>query len=480
MASHSEVECTQLSRAQRNAVIDEMNRVLADPTFKASKRCVALLRRVVDYALAESCANLKERVLGFEVFGRDADYDTAGDPVVRMTANDIRKRLALYYRHHDHPHVVTIDLPRGSYAPEFDFCAPNESIESVDGGELNSLSGPSGPLKLSGTPITRTTRLCKLPDSPLRRKWFRGIAAMLPLPAFHSSEQPEVISVLTAHDESESDVIAPPRKANRWIWFLLAGALVLSITTVTWLRVRSSQEASGFDVFWAPVLSSPQPALISVGEMRASEIDIAPNGLRNRFSRRWTIVNHDQFPSGTPVQDPTQAREMARVAAFFGAKNKMFDMKEQSNTTLADISSRPTVLIGSYDNDWSIRMTDQMRFRFEIDFARHLTWISDRKRPTEKIGPISMASNRPVTLDAYAIVARGWDPISHQPYVISTGNSDVGCGGSSEFISNPRYLNEFWHHAPAGWANKNLEFLVQVPVVENVVGVPRIIEYVVW
>lgn len=388
MASRSELGYTQLSRAQRNAVIDEMNRVLADPTFKTSKRCVALLRRVVDYALEGNCGNLKERVLGFEVFGRAANYDTAADPVVRMTANEIRKRLAQYYREHDRPRIVTIDLPRGSYAPEFDFYAPNEpneSSKSVDDGVLDSsLSEPSSPLKLYGTTLTHKARLRKLTHFALRYKWFSGIAAMIPLPAFDSPEQPEAISAPAVLHEPESEVIDLPWKENRWIWFLLASALVLSITAVTWLEIRSTREASGFEVFWAPVLSSPQPALISVGEMRASEIDIAPNGLRNRLSRRWTIVNHDQFPDGTPVQDPMQAREMARVAAIFGAKSKMFDMKEESDTTLADISNRPTVLIGSYDNDWSIRMTDQMRFRFEIDFTRHLTWISDRKRPGKR------------------------------------------------------------------------------------------------
>jgi hypothetical protein len=33
-----------------------------------------------------------------EVFGRSPDYDTAEDPVVRLRAADVRKRLAQYYQ----------------------------------------------------------------------------------------------------------------------------------------------------------------------------------------------------------------------------------------------------------------------------------------------------------------------------------------------------------------------------------------------
>ena len=62
---------------------------------------------------------LKERTLGVEVFGRDPNYDTNQDPVVRGTASDVRKRLAQYYQISGHEQELKIDLPSGSYLPEF-------------------------------------------------------------------------------------------------------------------------------------------------------------------------------------------------------------------------------------------------------------------------------------------------------------------------------------------------------------------------
>src|SRR5207237_881398 len=62
---------------------------------------------------------LKERTLGIEVFGREPDYDTNLDPVVRTTAVEIRKRIAQYYHEPGHDSEIRIDFPAGSYLPEF-------------------------------------------------------------------------------------------------------------------------------------------------------------------------------------------------------------------------------------------------------------------------------------------------------------------------------------------------------------------------
>jgi len=105
--------------ADRHAVEEQLERVLAHHTFRSSKRCAALLRHVVQSTLHGHGALLKERTLGVEVFGRDANYDTNLDPVVRTTAGDVRKRIAQYYHDSGHESEIKIDLPAGSYLPEF-------------------------------------------------------------------------------------------------------------------------------------------------------------------------------------------------------------------------------------------------------------------------------------------------------------------------------------------------------------------------
>ena len=84
-----------------------------------SRRYPILLRFVVERALDGHSEPLKERTLGVEVFGREPDYDTNLDPVVRTTACEIRKRIAQYYHDASHETEIRIEFPAGTYVPEF-------------------------------------------------------------------------------------------------------------------------------------------------------------------------------------------------------------------------------------------------------------------------------------------------------------------------------------------------------------------------
>lgn len=115
--------------AERKAIQEQMERMLANPLFRNSRRYPNLLRYVVEHALQGQTVELKERTLGVEVFGREPDYDTNLDPVVRTTAGEIRKRIAQYYHEPGHDKEIRIDLSPGSYIPEFRV-PPAESVSA--------------------------------------------------------------------------------------------------------------------------------------------------------------------------------------------------------------------------------------------------------------------------------------------------------------------------------------------------------------
>ena len=110
-----------LPLTEQNAVREQLNRILASHFFRNSKRFPDFLRYTVEHALDGDTEGIKERTLGIEVFGRAPDYDTSTDPVVRMTAAEVRKRLAQYYQLPGHEHEMRIDFPLRSYVPEFKF-----------------------------------------------------------------------------------------------------------------------------------------------------------------------------------------------------------------------------------------------------------------------------------------------------------------------------------------------------------------------
>src|ERR1700735_1982721 len=108
-----------LSDEGKTAIQEQVGRLLADSHFSQSRRFPSFLRYVVDKTLAGQEDALKERTLGVEIFGRRADYDTASDPIVRVTAAEIRKRIAQYYQDPGHESELRVSLPPGSYIPQF-------------------------------------------------------------------------------------------------------------------------------------------------------------------------------------------------------------------------------------------------------------------------------------------------------------------------------------------------------------------------
>src|SRR3569833_3187029 len=97
------------------AIREQLQKLLSHPLFANSKRYPALLAYIVEQTLAGNGSELKERSIGIEVFGRAPTYDANADPVVRITAGEVRKRLSLYYYESAHTGELVIELPIGSY-----------------------------------------------------------------------------------------------------------------------------------------------------------------------------------------------------------------------------------------------------------------------------------------------------------------------------------------------------------------------------
>lgn len=72
---------------------------------------------MVEQTLEGRADLLKERSIGLVLFGRKADYETAEDSIVRVRANEVRKRLAQYYQRTSAT-GVQFDLSVGSYVPQ--------------------------------------------------------------------------------------------------------------------------------------------------------------------------------------------------------------------------------------------------------------------------------------------------------------------------------------------------------------------------
>jgi adenylate cyclase len=94
----------------------ELERILASRCFEQAARSSSFLRFVVEQTLAGQGERLKGYTIAVEVFGRPPDFDAQSDPLVRVEAGRLRRRLIEYYADEGRDDPVRIDLPRGSYS----------------------------------------------------------------------------------------------------------------------------------------------------------------------------------------------------------------------------------------------------------------------------------------------------------------------------------------------------------------------------
>ena len=114
-----------LSEACKQAVRAELNRLLDSSAFRTSKRCREFLAYIVEHTIQGPSETLKERSIGVDLFQLPPDFDTSQHTIVRVTASEVRKKLAQHYlAENGSHHGVRIDLPPGSYSADFKWGAP--------------------------------------------------------------------------------------------------------------------------------------------------------------------------------------------------------------------------------------------------------------------------------------------------------------------------------------------------------------------
>jgi hypothetical protein len=118
MQTTEEIPHSELHR-YTSELNEALEAVCVGSAFRTSPKSCEFLRHIVHYTLNDDIAQLKERLIGMTLLGREASYDTGSDAGVRVRANDVRKRLIAHYTVQDASTRFTFDLPAGSYVPRF-------------------------------------------------------------------------------------------------------------------------------------------------------------------------------------------------------------------------------------------------------------------------------------------------------------------------------------------------------------------------
>lgn len=416
------LEYTPVTEAAR--IREQLNRLLVHPLFSNSKRYPALLAYAVEQSLLGHAAELKERSIGVEVFGKAPTYDTNADPVVRITAGEVRKRLTQYYYDVAHRGEMVIELPTGSYVPLF-----------------------------------------REPERPPE-----------PAPVDHAAE--------AAATESAPVPPGPGRLWRmRWMLGSAAGSMILVaalVGVIAGWRLHSDPPPpppSNIELFWNPVTESANPTTFCLGEP-AKNLDVGS-------------INSFDTPISSTKPEPLYFRlhysghlaladviTLTRTVAALASRHKAFRVLPASEATFAQLREGPVVLIGAFDNIWTLRVTQKLRFGFESKDGVAL--LVDRNSPSKTTWATAWDLPYQKLSRDYAIVARIHDQTTGQPVIIAAGISEEGTEAAGEILYNPEYLDTLIARAPRDWADKNLEAVIETQVIEGHPGPPNILAVQTW
>jgi hypothetical protein len=401
-------------------VQQQLEKLLATSLFHSSKRYPSFLRFVVARALAGQTDQLKERVLGVELFERSPDYDTNTDPIVRVTAAEIRKRIELYYQDPKHSQEIRLFLPSGSYAPQF--------------------SWPGHPGGIPPKTLELTT------SHPLKINVSRGLAR-----------------------NSEA---APARDAflNRKHLALILGAVALAVVAAgAWYASRPS----ALRQFWDPFVKSSEPVLFCI----ADQSQYSSIRLRDAADPQRETTLSDSMVT-IIIDDVSPLVNLAGMLRTYG---KTYRVLGEASTSLTDLRRGPSIFIGAFDNSWTLRLTGPLRFHFANDAAMTQFWIEDRANPGKHEWVLDRSQQQQTgTYKDYAIVGRLLDPNTDQYVVVAAGIGRGGTVAAGEFLVDQHRMEELLKQVPSDWKRKNLEIVLETQVIEGRSGPPRISAVHLW
>jgi hypothetical protein len=436
--NHGESSAVSPREPDQGSVARELESILASQFFHGSKRSQQFLKYVVQYRLDGNDEPLKERTIGTVLYNRPADYATGDDSVVRVQAGEVRRRLEQYYQNPPADSHVHIDLPLGSYAPEFRWSlippsttdhTVTQKIDPIEAAALNELNG-----------------------APLR-------------------------SV---------------RKRTLWAIVLCALALAAALVGYRVYQKRSPDVA--INKFWLPIFATPKPALIclpkpifyrpSIGLFQKNEK--TPGEFDNEVDRmngRPHLQPNDQIAWRDMVEFSDFGVSKGDVKAAFRLSNLLIKLGKDTELRVGndygwdDLRNAPAVMIGAFSNQWTMKITSGLHFAFAEDQG---VFRIQEQGPAGRAWFDEIDPRTSQVANDYGLVTRLVNSSTGQFVVSVAGITAPGSEAAAEVASSQDELEKALRNVTSDWNHKNVQIVVKTTVVDGVAGPAQIVAVYVW
>jgi hypothetical protein len=250
---------------------------------------------------------------------------------------------------------------------------------------------------------------------------------------------------------------------------LVAGAAIFGL----W---KPGMEKSGPDV-WSSFQHANTPVLICIDthdlHVLNSEVSAQSQKFVDLVLRKQVIALDD-------------AAVLASMASVLGKKNIPFRLAGAEQTSLTDFRRQPVILIGAIDNKWTLRLTQNLRYRIEVanppgsgSGKEPIATIVDFEHPENDQWNVDLGVPFAAWTKDYAIVARIDDATSGVPVLIEAGLGEDGSIAASELITSGAIEAQLAGES-ACRGKSNFEAVVGTDIIDTRPGPPHILRIKCW
>jgi hypothetical protein len=401
----------------------QLEKLFASAHLRNSRRSQDLLRFVVQAVLEGRADRIKERTIGVEVFGRDLEYDTNQDSVVRNAAIEVRKRLAQYYLEPDHEDELRISMPQGAYVPEF--------------------SAPPSPAPPPSRFVEVETSGEEVRPGRKNRFLLIALAAVLPILA-------AALWLLAPNPRRDLDRFWAPLLSDPAGVLICVGQPSRVYSFAGPRRDALDSKMSAAAPAETPVAGKPES--VTLGEL-------AP-------------VSKNFVYFGDSVS-------MTKVGGILQSGSKPWSVRTAGATSYQDLRGKSVVLIGLNNNIWTQRFTSNLRYHFVRMPEQQRDVILDRQNHDVPLWNVPTERSAEV-FDDYAIVSRVFDVSTEKALVSIAAVTQSGTQSAGEFITNPDYVREAFRDARSDWQRKNIQIVLRTRIVTEAAGPPQVVARYFW
>ncbi len=401
--------------------------ILASRSFAKAARLSSFLKYICTEALKGNGADLNERQIGVDVFGRHSDYLPAEDSIVRANARLLRTRLDLYFSTEGKDSEWIILIPKGSYLPVFER-RPKEA------------AAPAMP------PDIRTEKP-KVLGSPGRRRLTLAVAAAIVAAA-------GIILALRYH--RSPDFSSPDRQAQMWSQFFTAKRRTLFVPADTTLSLIQTERRS-------PLTLSQYLGHTNLATLAAS----------GPLPETLVHISDHQY---TSIADLDMAFHIGRLPQARGAQ---LEVRYARDLTLSEARHSNLILMGGpRANPWVQLFADRIDYSLDDQPADGLDYVNVRSPRGGELARYMADVKGGETYASLAVIAfvAGLDGEDHA--LLLEGTDMAGTEGACDFLLEAGPSSGFLSKLtrPDGSAS-HFEILLETKTVKGNASEPVVLAY---